>query len=91
MTAPIAVLGLGGIGGMLAVRTGALCVGTERTVDAIRERGLRLVHDGETTVAHLEAVDAARDAGRRCSSSRSRRTTSLRLSTGSRSRRSAER
>ena len=41
MTRPIAVLGLGGIGGMLAVRTGALCVGTERTVAAIRERGLR--------------------------------------------------
>ena len=91
MTRPIAVLGLGGIGGMLAVRTGALCVGTERTVDAIRERGLRLVHVGETTVAHPEAttrletpVVAPRDRGEGV---RPR----LRLSTGSRPRRSAER
>ena len=37
-----AVLGIGGIGGMLAVRTGAVCVGTERTVDAIRANGLTL-------------------------------------------------
>ena len=43
------MLGLGGIGGLLAVRTGALCVGSERTVDAIGERGLRLVQGGETT------------------------------------------
>jgi 2-dehydropantoate 2-reductase len=51
-----AVLGLGGIGGMLAARTGALCVGTEPTVDAIRASGLTLVHDGMTTVARPEAV-----------------------------------
>ncbi len=56
MTRPIAVLGLGGIGGMLAARTGALCVGTERTVDAIRERGLRLVHGDETILARPEAA-----------------------------------
>jgi 2-dehydropantoate 2-reductase len=53
---PVAVLGLGGIGGMLAARTGALCVGTERTVEAIRERGLRLVHAGEPSLAHPEAT-----------------------------------
>ena len=56
MTRPIAVLGLGGIGGMLAARTGALCVGTERTVDAIRERGLQLVHGDETILARPEAA-----------------------------------
>ena len=57
MTLPVAVLGVGGIGGMLAVRTGAVCVGTERTVAAIRASGLRLVHGETTTVAHPEAVD----------------------------------
>jgi 2-dehydropantoate 2-reductase len=57
VTHPIAVLGVGGIGGMLAVRTGAVCVGTERTVAAIRSSGLRLVHAEKTTVAHPEAVD----------------------------------
>ena len=56
VTGRIAVLGLGGIGGLLAARTGALCVGSERTVDAIGERGLRLVQGGETTHARLEAV-----------------------------------
>jgi 2-dehydropantoate 2-reductase len=54
--APLAVLGLGGVGGALAARTGALCVGTERTVEAIRERGLTLVHGAETTVVHPEAT-----------------------------------
>lgn len=54
--APLAVLGLGGIGGLLAARTEALCVGTERTVAAIRERGLTLVDGGSTTVAHPEAT-----------------------------------
>jgi 2-dehydropantoate 2-reductase len=54
---PIAVLGLGGIGGMLAARTGALCIGTQRTVAAIRERGLTLVDPDETTVSHPEAAD----------------------------------
>ena len=51
MTGPVAVLGLGGIGGLIAVRTGALCVGTERTVAAIRAKGLTLVHGDATTVA----------------------------------------
>ena len=61
--APIAVLGVGGIGGMLAARTGALCVGTERSVDAIRAGGLKLVEGATTTVARPEAVDAARASG----------------------------
>jgi 2-dehydropantoate 2-reductase len=55
--APLAVLGLGGIGGVIAARTDALCVGTERTVAVIRERGLTLAHDGLTTVTHLQAVE----------------------------------
>ncbi len=54
---PVAVLGVGGIGGMLAARTGALCVGTKRTVAAIRERGLTLTHDGTTTVARPDATE----------------------------------
>jgi 2-dehydropantoate 2-reductase len=52
----IAVLGLGGIGGMVAARTGALCVGTEPTVAAIRARGLSLEQGGTTAVARPEAV-----------------------------------
>lgn len=52
----VAVLGIGGIGGMLAARTGALCVGTEGSVEAIRASGLTLVHDGVTTVAHPDAA-----------------------------------
>ena len=54
---PIAVLGAGGIGGLVAVRTGALCIGTRRTVGAIRLDGLRLEHDGTTTVARVDAVE----------------------------------
>jgi 2-dehydropantoate 2-reductase len=42
---------------MLAVRTGALCVGTERTVSAIRARGLTLVNGDEATVVRPEAVE----------------------------------
>ena len=56
MTRTVAVLGLGGIGGMLVARTGALGVGTERAVEAVRERGLRLVHGGETIRARPEAT-----------------------------------
>ena len=52
----VAVLGLGGIGGMLAARTGALGIGTEATVEAIREGGLTLVHGRQTTVARPEVV-----------------------------------
>jgi 2-dehydropantoate 2-reductase len=54
---PIAILGPGGIGGMLAVRTGAMCIGTERTVAAIRASGLTLVQDEMTTVAHPDATE----------------------------------
>ena len=57
MTEPIAVLGPGAIGGMLAARTGATCVGTERTVAAIGKRGLTLVHGDATTVTHPIAVE----------------------------------
>jgi 2-dehydropantoate 2-reductase len=53
---PVAVLGLGGIGGMLAAHTGAVCVGTERTVEAIRGRGLTLVEGDERIVVHPEAT-----------------------------------
>ncbi len=45
--APVAVLGLGGVGGLVAARTGAICVGTERSVAAIRSNGLTLVHGGD--------------------------------------------
>ena len=51
-----AVLGLGGIGGMLVARTGALGIGTEGSVAAIRAGGLTLVHGGETTVSHPEVA-----------------------------------
>jgi 2-dehydropantoate 2-reductase len=57
MTAPIAVLGPGGIGGMVAARTGATCVGTERTVAAIGTAGLTLVQGDSTTVSHPMAVE----------------------------------
>lgn len=54
----VAVLGVGGVGGVIAARTGALCVGTERTVEAISATGLTLVaSDGTTTVAHLDAAE----------------------------------
>ena len=41
---------------MLAARTGALCVGTERTVEAVRGSGLTLVHGDTIVVARPEAV-----------------------------------
>ena len=53
---PVAVLGLGGIGGMLVARTGALGVGTEGSVEAIGASGLTLLHAGETTVTRPEVV-----------------------------------
>jgi 2-dehydropantoate 2-reductase len=53
----IAVLGIGGIGGLVAARTGALCVGTARTVAAIGATGLTLEQDGATTVVRAEAVE----------------------------------
>jgi 2-dehydropantoate 2-reductase len=46
------VLGLGGVGGLVAARTGAICVGTERSVAAIRSNGLTLVRGAKTTVSH---------------------------------------
>lgn len=52
-----AVLGCGGIGGLIAARTGALCVGTKRSVSAIRSDGVRLEHGGRTTIARPEAVE----------------------------------
>jgi 2-dehydropantoate 2-reductase len=54
---PVAVLGLGGVGGMVAARTRALCVGTERSVDAIRDRGLVVTQGDESVVARPEAVE----------------------------------
>ena len=57
MTRPLAVLGIGGIGGMLAARTGAICVGTERTVAAICASGLTLVQGETATVARPDAVE----------------------------------
>jgi len=62
MTQPIAVLGLGGIGGMIAVRTCAVCVGTARAVEAIQASGLTFVHGETTTVAHLDAVERLESA-----------------------------
>jgi len=50
------VLGVGGIGGLLAARTGALCVGTERTVAAISAHGLTLVEGDATSVTLPEAT-----------------------------------
>lgn len=54
---PLAILGLGGVGGMLAARTGALCVGTARSVRVIRDTGIRLDHLEETMVTRVEAVE----------------------------------
>jgi 2-dehydropantoate 2-reductase len=56
VSASIAVLGAGAVGGMLAARTGAICVGTERAVKAIRASGITLVQGETTTVAHPVAV-----------------------------------
>ncbi len=56
MTIPLAILGLGGVGGTIAARTGALCIGTPRVVDAISSSGLTLVHNQETVVVHPEAT-----------------------------------
>ena len=53
---PIAVLGPGGVGGVIAARTGAVCVGTERTVGAIEAGGLVLVHDGTRNPDDLARV-----------------------------------
>jgi 2-dehydropantoate 2-reductase len=42
---------------MLAARTGAICVGTERTVAAIGEGGLTLVHGDATMLTHPIPVE----------------------------------
>ena len=52
----IAVLGPGGVGGLVAARTGAVCVGTERTVEAIRARGLTVAQGGTQAVTRPRAV-----------------------------------
>ena len=52
----VAVLGIGGVGGLVAARTGAICVASERTANAIEDEGLTLVHDGLTSVAHPPTV-----------------------------------
>jgi 2-dehydropantoate 2-reductase len=54
----LAVLGIGGVGGVIAARAHALCVGTARAVEAVRGSGLTLVaHDGTTSVARLDAAE----------------------------------
>ena len=42
---------------MVAARTRALCVGTERSVDVVRGRGLKLTHGDESSVVRPEAVE----------------------------------
>jgi 2-dehydropantoate 2-reductase len=61
MTTPVAILGLGGVGGSLAVRTGALCVGSPSTVAVINSHGLRLIHAEQTVVAHPRATELLAD------------------------------
>lgn len=56
MLVVIAVLGIGGVGGMLAVRTGAVCVASDGTAAAIAEGGLRLVTGEEELVAQPRVV-----------------------------------
>lgn len=56
MPGSVAVLGVGAIGGLIAARTGAACVGTERAVEAIRSSGLTLIEGVATTVVRPEAV-----------------------------------
>jgi 2-dehydropantoate 2-reductase len=56
MAVVIAVLGIGGVGGLIAARTGALCLASERTAAVIDETGLTFVRDGLTTVTHPRTV-----------------------------------
>ena len=53
----VAVLGLGAIGSLVAIRTGALGIATERSAAVVRAHGLRLDQGGATTVARIEAVE----------------------------------
>jgi 2-dehydropantoate 2-reductase len=64
----ICVFGAGAIGGLLAVklaRSGeeVTVVARGANLTAIRERGLRLIEDGEEVVARVRAVDRAAEAG----------------------------
>ncbi len=56
-TRPIAVLGLGGVGGMIAARTDALAIGTERTVEVVRASGITLVEGDSTAIVPLDAAE----------------------------------
>ncbi len=51
------MLGPGGVGGAIAVRTGALCVATPRSAERIRRLGLRLEHRGAVSVARPVVVE----------------------------------
>jgi 2-dehydropantoate 2-reductase len=53
-----AVLGPGGVGGALAVRTGAVCVASERTAAAIAAHGLRLEAPDGVTCARPRVLTA---------------------------------
>jgi 2-dehydropantoate 2-reductase len=53
----VAVLGLGAIGSLVALRTGAVGIATERSVETVRAHGLRLEQGGATTVARVDAVE----------------------------------
>ncbi|MFN8224473.1 MAG: 2-dehydropantoate 2-reductase [Gaiellales bacterium] len=52
----IAVLGIGGVGGMLAARTGAVCVASEQTTEAITVGGLRLATGSDEIVVEPRVV-----------------------------------
>ena len=88
VTRPVAVLGIGGVGGVLAVRTGALCVGTERTVAAIRGLGAHARPRTRRPRWHIPRPSSGSRRPSGCSWWRSRPTTSTTPSTGSRRRRS---
>jgi 2-dehydropantoate 2-reductase len=61
MTAQLAILGVGGVGGALAAQTGALCIGTPRTVEALNSGGLTLIRGDRTLVTHPQATEQLRD------------------------------
>jgi len=52
----VAVLGIGGVGGVVAARTGALCVASERTAEAIETAGLTVVRGAGRSVTQPEVV-----------------------------------
>ena len=55
--ARIAVLGLGGVGGVIAARTGAVGVATARTAAAVQARGLVVSDPAGTTTNLIEVVE----------------------------------